>query len=218
MKFYISNFHYINEDSLDLSFLPVLARRKLSKLDRISLCAMNSAFESYTGEEPMLVFASQYGELERLDKIIEQYLEDNEVSPAAFSSSVHNSVVGMFSLLKKIKKSYNSVAADKNTFSAGLLEAVLSAGNDNVLYCYADSYEKSQAFSCIISKKISEAAVECELGYEFGSELKEDGCNAGNSSEIEQFMKLFNDTKKADSIDYMKYFCSNDGLFFVKRC
>lgn len=167
MKFYISNYHYINEESPDLSFLPAMARRKLTLLDKVSLAVMNKAYEAYKAfdcSEPQLVFASQYGELDRLDKIISQYLEDNEVSPAAFSASVHNSVVGQFCLLKGIKKSYNALASAENTFSAGLLESFLSVkeGND-VLYCYADAYKAVKACAMLISLNKNENSIKVSL-------------------------------------------------------
>ena len=60
-----------------------------------------------------IVFASRYGELDRLKKLVYQYTQENEVSPATFSGSVHNSAVGQFSLLNRITKSYNSISAEE---------------------------------------------------------------------------------------------------------
>ena len=96
--FYISNINFIDgqnaENLIDLSFMPPMTRRKLSLVDKASLSVMHKA---YNGNETEIVFASQYGELDRLDKIIAQYQEDNEVSPFTFSTSVHNCVAGQFS-------------------------------------------------------------------------------------------------------------------------
>lgn len=203
MKFYISNRFYISEENPDLSFLPVMARRKLTVLDKCALNVMNKAYESCKIKEMHLVFSSQYGELDRLDKIIAQYREDKEVSPSVFSSSVHNSVVGQFSLLKKINKSYNSLAADKNTFSAGFLDAVMCAEEyENVLFCYADSYKQPEAFSCIVSKKPLDNSVEIELTIQ--------DHESETTFELEQFLDFLN--------NYRKYFVSEDGLFTLKRC
>lgn len=200
MKFYISNFYYVNEEFVDVSFLPPMARRKLSLLDKLSLCALNQA---YQGGDIKLVFASRYGELDRLNKIISQYLDDNEVSPAAFSASVHNSVIGQFSLLKNIKKSYNSLASGENTFSAGLLEAFLSADeNDDVLFCYADSYEKNEAAACIISKKLHPDSICCEY--------LSDNIELSAKSETENFLEFVSKNKD--------YFAASDGLYALVRC
>lgn len=57
--------------------------------------------EVYDGDTYIdLVFASRYGELERVVKLIKQKQEENEISPAGFSFSVHNSTIGLFSLIK----------------------------------------------------------------------------------------------------------------------
>lgn len=132
-----------------------MARRKLTSVDKTALCIMNECFSSLDEKNRniKIVFASQYGELDNLNKLIKQYTEENEVSPATFSGSVHNSAVGQFSLLNKITKSYNSVSAEDVTFGAGLTEAVLSADDDYVLYCFCDALtpDTAHGFGCIIN-------------------------------------------------------------------
>lgn len=156
--FYISKCAYKENEEIDVSFLPPMSRRKLSKVDKAALCVMNEVYEN---SDVKLVFASQYGEFDRLKKLISQYSEENEVSPATFSASVHNSVIGQFSLLNGIKNSYNAMSAGDNTFCAGLIEAAVDCEqNTDVLYCYADCFEpvgrdKTVAFACIVSKKPS---------------------------------------------------------------
>lgn len=141
-----------------------MARRKLTTLDRTSLSVMNRcccdiSVDNLSGIK--LVFASQYGELERLKKLVAQYTEENEVSPATFSGSVHNAVIGQFSLLNKITQSYNSISAENYTFEAGLIEAIITAKDCDVLYCYCDSMEKddARAFACLIQQSDSNNAV-----------------------------------------------------------
>lgn len=155
LKFYIKKFVSKTAEDTDVSFLPPMARRKLSALDKTALCVMEECLKSceHDKQNIKIVFASQYGELDRLKKLVAQYSQENEVSPATFSASVHNSAVGQFSLLKKITKSYNSVSAEEDTFSAGLTEAVITAKDCDVLYCYCDAVtpEKAVGFACIIS-------------------------------------------------------------------
>ena len=155
MQFYIKTYCKKNADDIDVSFLPPMARRKLSALDKAALCIMNECLTSLEEKDRniKIVFASRYGELDRLKKLVYQYTQENEVSPATFSGSVHNSAVGQFSLLNKITKSYNSVSAEDVTFSAGLIEAVLSADDDYVLYCFCDALtpDTAHGFGCIIS-------------------------------------------------------------------
>ena len=203
--FYISNINFIDgqnaENLIDLSFMPPMTRRKLSLVDKAALSVMHKA---YNGNETEIVFASQYGELDRLDKIIAQYQEDNEVSPFTFSTSVHNCVAGQFSLLNKIKKSYNALAAGENTFSAGLLESLMCAQKGSeVLYCFADAYKKLKAFGCVISATPIKDSVKIELSTNTSSAA----IDAGN--EFENFKNFCE--SKTDS------FSSSDKVFFIVR-
>lgn len=150
IEFFITKFAYKTEETTDVSFISPMARRKLSQLDKTSLCVLNECFNN---DDTKLVFASQFGELDRLKKLVTQYTNENEVSPATFSASVHNAAIGQFSLLNKINKSYNSISAEEHTFSAGLIEAVLSAKNEDILYCYCDSNKITEGFACIITMK-----------------------------------------------------------------
>ena len=102
--------------------------------------------------------------MERLFKIIDQYLEDNEVSPNLFSSSVHNYLVGLFSQINNLTTSYTSISAENNSFSMGLLKSILS-DKTNSLYCYVDKEnEKINSVSCLISKVSGD--IKCRLKRE----------------------------------------------------
>ena len=163
LKFYIKNHVSKTAQTANVDFLPPMARRKLSAVDKIALCVMNECLAGIEGDEwdLKIVFASRYGELDRLKKLVAQYTTENEVSPAAFSGSVHNSAVGQFSLINKITQSYNSVSAEENTFSAGLIEAVITAKNCDVIYCYCDAVTLDSAcgFGCLISSNHAPNAV-----------------------------------------------------------
>lgn len=144
-SFFIKDFYYIKSDEeIDLSFIPLLLRRKLSNLDKAAIFTMNKV---YSDDVKEIVFASQYGESDRLNTIISQYQEFNEVSPAQFSGSVHNYPCGFFCLLKKLNIPYYALSAGDETFKNGIIKAVLSY-NDNVLFTYTDNI----SISCIISK------------------------------------------------------------------
>ena len=56
-----------------------------------------------------------------------------------FSLSVHNTVVGLYSLIFQNKLSYTALAANENTFTAGLIEALVTLREKrNVLLVFAD--------------------------------------------------------------------------------
>lgn len=142
--FDIKNFSYTTDEELDLSFIPMLQRRKLNKFGRAAIYTMNKVYEN----EPVnIIFASEYGDIDRVKKLINQRKEDGEVSPAGFSASVHNATVGFFSLLKGINTSYNAISAGKKTILAGLLESILSK---NSLFCYTESFGGLKSVSLLI--------------------------------------------------------------------
>ena len=58
--------------------------------------ALSTLTECYEDGIKKLCCASRYGELERVVKLIRQEHEENAISPAGFSFSVHNSTVGLF--------------------------------------------------------------------------------------------------------------------------
>ena len=181
MRFFIKKYAYITDETIDLSFMPALSRRKLSLLDKMALCALNTCFEN---PDVKIVFSSQYGEIERLDKIITQYKTENEVSPVAFSGSVHNSVPGAFSLLKKITESYNAISAEDSSFSAGFLEAVITISDTDVLFCFADVKGTACALACLISKtRNADTDIQCEIEIH-----KQPVSRSYTESEVERFL------------------------------
>ncbi len=157
LKIFIDKYSYKKGEDYNLSFLPMLIRRKLSPLSKI---AFSSLYECYENNDVNLVFASKYSEFEKLLQLSKQYKEENEISPIAFSTSVHNATVGAFSLLNKINSSYISIGADDYSFHAGLLDAILNSKEKDTLFCYAD-YEES--FSCLIKKETNSSQIKLEL-------------------------------------------------------
>lgn len=177
-KFFIYKSSYSTEEKQDLSFIPMMTRRKLSPLAK---CAFSTIYNCYEGGEINLVFASRYGEFDKLKKLIEQYVNENEVSPITFSSSVHNAAIGTFSLLNNIKSKYNAVSAGENSLSNGLLEAILD--EDTTLFCYADTLPESRSISCLIGKTPRPQTEQIELI------LKQ---NTSCGDEYEEFLRFLN--------------------------
>lgn len=173
--FYIYKYSIASEDSAEasektgLEFLPMIQRRKLSQLSKIAFTSMFETLEGFEGELSRLVFASQFGEFDRLLKLIEQYQTENEVSPSVFSMSVHNATIGAFSLLNKINAPYNSLSAGENTLSAGLLDAIMNTEQGSILFCYADL----KSASCLIGQEPKAGAMKIILEQN-GAQARED--------------------------------------------
>ena len=144
--FFIKDFYFIKQnDETDLSFIPPLIRRKLSNIDKLTVCAINKIYNDKVDE---IVFSSKVGEFDRLNSIISQYQEFDEVSPSTFSGSVHNYPVSFFTLFKKITIPYHALSSGDDSFYMGLIKAIISK-KENVLYVYSDDV----TISILISKK-----------------------------------------------------------------
>lgn len=172
--FYIKNFSIEEtEADLDISQIPPLVRRRLGALDKFALSSM---IKTYSPEIEEFVFTSKQGEITRLEKLIEQYTEMNEVSPAQFSASVHNYPVGFFTQLNKLTVPYTALSAGENSISAGLVKSIISK-NSEILFTYADSIPNQRSVSIHFSKK--EGEIECEFS------------RAGNPSAEFECLKAF---------------------------
>ncbi len=70
------------------------------------------------------VFASQHGEINRVQSLLKQVAQKELLSPMDFSQSVHNTASGLLSLSQGIKTNINSIAGGKDTFFMAIIEAL----------------------------------------------------------------------------------------------
>lgn len=152
IKFYINKYSYLKKEIADISYIPMLMRRKLDTLGKAGLCTLYNVLDENINSS--LIFASQYGDIERVLKLIQQRKEEGEISPTGFSFSVHNATIGLFSLLNSIKTSYNSISAGENTLSYGVLEAILTCKENPTIFCFTENKNELQSvsFSCSTAK------------------------------------------------------------------
>lgn len=148
LEFYIKKISHSTGENIDLSQIPMMMRRKLSPVGKI---ALSTLLQCYDGDDVKLTYASRYGELERVVKLIKQEHEENEISPIGFSFSVHNSTIGLFSLMNKIHSPYNSISAGENSFCLGLLDAAMN--KVKTLFCYAESVDRFESISMLIDNE-----------------------------------------------------------------
>lgn len=160
-EFFINKIYCGND--IDLSFVSPITARKFSKLDKLALSAMNKCREDNTA--PNLVFGSIHGQFDRLSKLTEQFITENEVSPIGFSSSVHNNTVGVYSLLTKNNSPYTAISTGEQTVSSSFCEAVMQLKeNDNVLMCCAESYKDfNYAIAILFSNKKTNNSIKIKM-------------------------------------------------------
>lgn len=178
--FYIKQYSYLqNEEDFDIKNIPPIMRRKLSPLDKAAFSTLNKL--DFANAEKF-IYSSEQGEISRLQNIINQYKETNEVSPAHFSASVHNYFIGFFTLFNKLNISYNAISSGKNSISAGLIDAITSKEN-NILFCYADFADGIKSISCYISNDKISDGIKCSYTQDISE---------STNCEFKSFIDFFN--------------------------
>ncbi|WP_417779310.1 beta-ketoacyl synthase chain length factor [Stutzerimonas xanthomarina] len=110
----------------DVSFLPAMQRRRLSRLARMVFAV---ATPLATGRPPMpLVYASRHGETARTFAILSDLASDEPLSPTQFSLSVHNAIIGLWSIHQQDSSEMTALAAEGDGLEHALLEAALLLG------------------------------------------------------------------------------------------
>lgn len=122
----------------DVSFLPALQRRRLSPLARM---AMQVAWPLAEGHERLpLIFASRHGETPRTYALLRDLAQGEPLSPTQFSLSVHNAIIGQWSILRGDTSEMTALAAEGDGFEQAVLEAtgLLAEGAPAVLLVVAE--------------------------------------------------------------------------------
>jgi len=101
--------------------IPPMQRRRTSRLTKMALAtALKVAADEsldYT------IFCSQHGEIVRTWDILSSINAGTEISPTAFSQSVHNTTSGLFTILTSSNAPSMSMSSGANSFTHGWLEA-----------------------------------------------------------------------------------------------
>lgn len=101
--------------------IPAVHRRRMSGLSKIAVQVAIEASRRSPAE--FLVFCSQHGELIRTHELLGQIVAGIELSPAAFSQSVHNTSAGLYTIVTQNHAPASSLASGASTFAYGWLEA-----------------------------------------------------------------------------------------------
>ena len=123
-----------NSDAMpDVSFLPAMQRRRLSRLARMAFSVGWPLAEGH--EQLPLVFVSRHGETPRTFDILRDLAADQPLSPTQFSLSVHNAIIGLWSIMRGETCEMTALAAAGDGLEHGVLEAsaLLAEGAPAVL-------------------------------------------------------------------------------------
>ncbi|WP_085631026.1 beta-ketoacyl synthase chain length factor [Pseudomonas sp. R16(2017)] len=133
----------------DVSFLPAMQRRRLSRLARM---AFSVGWPLAEGRDDLpLVFVSRHGETPRTFDILSDLATEQPLSPTQFSLSVHNAIIGLWSIMRGETSEMTALAAAGDGLEHGMLEAcaLLDEGAPAVLLVIAEE-QPPQAYSAWI--------------------------------------------------------------------
>ena len=128
----------------DVSFVPMLTRRRLSYISRMVVLVSDQVSRDKDGNKltPCKVtFASQFGEIRQQLKISQTLLDTGMVSPAHFSLSVFNASIANASILETNTAGYSAVFSGKDAFTTGLTDCIAALESecaDTRTFIFAD--------------------------------------------------------------------------------
>jgi hypothetical protein len=159
----------------DVRDLPAGLRRRLSRLGKV---ALRAAMDIEVEEIPRVVFSSRNGNVTEMLSLLKSLAVEEPVSPTGFGMSVHNSLAGMLSIVKKNREAQTAIAAGGESLCLGLIEAITCLNEDPtapVLLLHADEtlpdfyapYQDKNVPVCALALLIK-VAKEGEDAYSFG--------------------------------------------------
>ena len=122
MQLHVSrlNMSLVDQELSAIEHIPAMQRRRLSRLAKL---ALNSAMQTLaTRKVDYIVWVSQYGDEAKTLNILEDVLSEQTPSPTQFSTSVHNAISGLYSILCQDATPATSLAG---------------SGNDGLIAAYA---------------------------------------------------------------------------------
>jgi len=121
-----------------LAGVPKMLKRRLSPLAKIVFSAANPCIDEHM--RVPAVFSSTHGELAKSFAMMEMLEAGEEISPTAFSLSVHNAIAGLFSMAWRNKLQCTVVAPGEEGLAAAFIEALglLQEGAEQVLLVFYD--------------------------------------------------------------------------------
>ncbi|MFC6277236.1 beta-ketoacyl synthase chain length factor [Psittacicella hinzii] len=133
--------------SPELSFLPPLQRRRLGDSARLIFSA---AWPLTNKEENLpVIYASSQSENNRSFELFSDFLTQGTISPTSFSLSVHNAIVGQWTVMQNTTAESSAIATSKDNLEVALVEAytMFQQGVTKVLIVLSETFLKEANYN-----------------------------------------------------------------------
>jgi hypothetical protein len=146
-------------------FIPKLQQRRLSPLARAVFNAIAPCMKP--GETLPTVFSSAHGEVGRALEMLQTIQAGEELSPTAFSLSVHNAIAGLYSIAYRNQQEITVIAPGLEGIAPAFVEALgqLQEGAEQVLVVLYDEpiaefypvapFKLNAEFTCALALRLS---------------------------------------------------------------
>lgn len=123
----------------DAKAVPPMLRRRLTRWGRMALETACACADDVDAETPVL-FSSRHGDTQRTFSLLQNLADAEPLSPTAFSLSVHNASLGIYTIVQQALGPSLAMAAGKESLAHAMLEAygLLAAGAKQVLLVHTD--------------------------------------------------------------------------------
>src|SRR5690625_4576870 len=102
--------------------VPAMTRRRLTRWGRLALEVATSMQGALDAQTPV-IFSSRHGDTHRTQKLLQDLAQGEPLSPTAFSLSVHNAALGLFTIIERITAPSLALAAGRDTLAHAWVEA-----------------------------------------------------------------------------------------------
>jgi hypothetical protein len=166
-------------------FIPKMQQRRLSPLARAAFNAIGACLEP--GETLPTVFSSAHGEVGKALQMLQSIQAGEELSPTAFSLSVHNAIAGLYSIAYRNQQEITVIAPGLEGIAPAFIEALglLQEGAGQVLVVLYDEpisefypvapFKLNAEFACALSLRLSLAGEGLPLRLIRAPEDREEG-------------------------------------------
>lgn len=192
-------------DDKGLEELPLNLKRKLTPLGRKALQVVNTCAAGLDNPAIPWIISCRHGDKSRRFNLLSSLAKGEMLSPSDFSLSVHNALIGLFSIATNNRHAHGALAGGRSSFEMGLLEtiALLKEKGGTVGYIYydylvveklTDRFEDNTPVECL-AMIISDSKGEMTIEYK-----KNNHVNSSNPFDVKKLLDYLNNDERKYSI------------------